>query len=55
VDGQLPACVSVCPTKCMYFGNLDDPNSSVSIALRNRKYKVLAPEAGTQPQIFYLT
>jgi Fe-S-cluster-containing dehydrogenase component len=38
----------------MYFGDLDDPNSDVSKALRSRKYKTLAPEAGTKPQIFYL-
>lgn len=53
-SGQLPACVSVCPTKCMYFGDLDNPNSEVSRLLKNRNYKTLAPEAGTKPQIFYL-
>jgi Fe-S-cluster-containing dehydrogenase component len=53
-DGQDPACVSVCPTHCMYFGDLDDANSPVSKVMANRKWKVLAPEAGTKPQIFYL-
>lgn len=53
-EGELPACVAVCPTKCMYFGDLDDPRSDASVALQNRDYKVLAPEAGTKPQIFYL-
>ncbi len=52
--GQKPACVSVCPTNCMYFGDLDDENSDVSRVLKTRKYKVLAPEAGTKPQVFYL-
>jgi Fe-S-cluster-containing dehydrogenase component len=52
--GENPACVSVCPTNCMYFGDLDDPASTVSKALKNRKHKALAPEAGTKPQIFYL-
>ena len=53
-EGSDPACVSVCPTKCMYFGNLDDPNSKIVNVLKSRKFKSLAPEAGTKPQIFYL-
>jgi Fe-S-cluster-containing dehydrogenase component len=53
--GGTTACTAVCPTKCIYFGDVDDPNSDVSSALKNRKFKVLAPEAGTNPQIYYLT
>jgi len=53
--GQLPACVEVCPTKCMYFGDLDDPNSEISQLLKTRKHKTLAPEAGTKPNVYYLT
>lgn len=53
--GLDPACVSVCPTHCMYFGDLDDPNSTVSKLLASRKNHSLMPEAGTQPRIFYLT
>lgn len=52
--GQQPACVSVCPTKCMYFGDLDDPTSQISQLLKTRKHKVLAPEAGTKPHVYYL-
>ncbi|HLN52792.1 MAG TPA: 4Fe-4S dicluster domain-containing protein [Lentimicrobium sp.] len=53
-EGLDPACVAVCPTKCMYFGDLDDENSSISKVLAHRKFKTLAPEAGTNPQIYYL-
>ncbi|MEN8251205.1 MAG: 4Fe-4S dicluster domain-containing protein [Bacteroidota bacterium] len=54
-EGLNPACVEVCPTHCMYFGDLDDPNSDVSKILKERKSKTLAPEAGTGPQIYYLS
>lgn len=53
-NGQKPACVSVCPTNCMYFGDMDDPNSEISRILALRKSKVLAPEAGTKPNVYYL-
>jgi Fe-S-cluster-containing dehydrogenase component len=52
--GQNPACVSVCPTHCMHFGDLEDPNSDVSKLLRSRKHHTLHPEAGTGPQVYYL-
>ncbi|RLA63423.1 MAG: tetrathionate reductase [Epsilonproteobacteria bacterium] len=53
-EGLLPACVSTCPTICMYFGNLNNPFSKVSRLLRARKWKVLKPEAGTKPMVYYL-
>lgn len=49
-----PACVSVCPTHCMTFGDLEDPNSSVSKLLASRKYHTLIPEAGAKPHVYYL-
>jgi Fe-S-cluster-containing dehydrogenase component len=52
--GELPSCVSVCPTHCMYFGDLDDPNSEVTRLIESRKNHQLLPEAGTNPRIYYL-
>jgi Fe-S-cluster-containing dehydrogenase component len=52
--GDDPACVSVCPTHCMYFGDLDDPESPVSKIIREKEHYTLAPEAGTKPQIYYV-
>jgi len=52
--GLEPACVAVCPTHCMHFGDLDDPNSNVSLLLKSRRAHALLTEAGTKPQIWYL-
>ncbi len=54
-EGLDPACVAVCPTHCMHFGDLDDPESDVSRLLASRPFHALIPEAGTKPCIFYLT
>jgi Fe-S-cluster-containing dehydrogenase component len=54
-EGLEPACVAVCPTRCMYFGDLDDPESEVSRRIASRPHHALLPEAGTRPRIFYLT
>lgn len=54
-QGLSPACVAVCPTRCMHFGDLDDPLSEVSRLLASRAHHALVPEAGTRPCIHYLT
>jgi Fe-S-cluster-containing dehydrogenase component len=54
-QGLQPACVAVCPTHCMHFGDLDDPNSEVGTLLASRNHHVLMPDAGTKPRIYYLT
>ena len=53
--GLDPACVSSCPTRCMHFGSLDDSGSIVSQLLKTRKHKVLHPETGNKPHVYYLT
>ena len=53
--GLEPACVAVCPTYCMTFGDLDDPNSSINRLLNSRKNHAMLKDAGTQPRIYYLT
>ncbi len=53
-EGLDPACVSVCPTRCMTFGDLDDPESEASRLLASRSHHALNPAAGTRPRIFYL-
>ncbi len=53
--GDQPACVSVCPTRSLIFGDLNDPDSEVATVLRQRHWKVLKPEAGTEPNVFFLS
>ena len=52
--GELPACVLTCPKGARMFGDLHDPNSHLSIFLRQRRFRVLKPEMGTQPRCFYV-
>jgi Fe-S-cluster-containing dehydrogenase component/formate-dependent nitrite reductase membrane component NrfD len=50
----LPACVSVCPTECRIFGDLEDPASEVARIARQQGAAVRKPEKGTMPKVFYL-
>ncbi len=52
--GQQPACVEICPTQTLYFGDLSDPTSEVAQLLATRTHEVLHPEAGTEPNVYFL-
>ena len=52
--GLLPACVETCVGGARIFGDLNDPNSKVRHLVDQNKMKVLKPEMGTQPHVFYL-
>lgn len=53
-DGVVPACAQTCSGMAIYFGNLDDPNSTVSrLAHSHRAFKLL-DELGTEPKTIYL-
>jgi Fe-S-cluster-containing dehydrogenase component len=49
-----PACCVICPTQARRFGDLRDPNSPVSQAIKGRETVVLRANLGTKPRVFYL-
>ena len=53
IDRQ-PACVRTCPASARHFGDLGDPDSDVSILVRERGGYDLMPEQGTRPVNKYL-
>ena len=52
--GEQPACVSICPTYTLHFGDLHDGRSEVAKLLRSRRWKVLYPETGARPNVYFL-
>ncbi|NOX46697.1 MAG: 4Fe-4S dicluster domain-containing protein [Chlorobi bacterium] len=61
-NGEQPYCVVSCPTGARIFGDLNDPNSEISVAiaggysrLKNNLGEMLPEgQAGTSPNVYYL-
>jgi Fe-S-cluster-containing dehydrogenase component len=49
-----PACVVICPVGARMFGDLNDPESNVSKALRENPSYRLREHLGTGPRVYYL-
>lgn len=49
-----PRCVQTCPTNCIHFGDLDDPDSRVSKFNQGRDPEVLRPELNSKPSVRYI-
>ena len=52
--GLEPACVNVCPEHAIISGDMDDPNSEISLLLSRQQVSVRKPEKGTNPNLFYI-
>jgi tetrathionate reductase subunit B len=52
--GRRPACVEACPVGSRQFGDLNDPDSPVSVALREHETTVMKEDLGTKPRVFYI-
>ena len=52
--GLLPACVETCVGGARIFGDLNAAGSQVRQLLDQNQVKVLKPEMGSQPHVFYL-
>jgi Fe-S-cluster-containing dehydrogenase component/formate-dependent nitrite reductase membrane component NrfD len=50
----LPACVSVCPTECRIFGDMEDPASEVYRIVQSAGITTRKPEKGTHPHVYYI-
>ena len=52
-EGQLPFCVVCCETEAMYFGDLNDPESSVSKIISSGNAKTIVKDTDTGPVVYY--
>lgn len=52
--GRAPACVDVCPEHAIIAGDMDNPETEISILLSREQVIVRKPEKGTNPNLFYI-
>ncbi len=50
----LPACNQTCPASARYFGDLDDPESTVARLAESPRAFQLLEDLGTEPKVIYL-
>ena len=50
----MPACTAACPEGALVFGNLDDPESTISRAIAENSVKRIREDWGTEPKVYYI-
>lgn len=55
--GMEPACVQTCPSEALYFGDLNDPESTISRVQQELEGQldILRPEEGARPRMQFVT
>jgi len=53
--GLEPACVNNCPTDALVFGDLDDPEASISKLAKKQNAQAWKKEAETNPSVLYVS
>ncbi len=55
--GEQPFCVSQCPARARYFGDMNNSGSDVAILMATRDFKNIPPDMGktaTEPSVYFL-
>lgn len=52
--GRAPSCVEVCPEHAIIAGDMEDPDTEISMLLSREHVMVRKPEKGTKPNLFYI-
>lgn len=52
--GEKPACVTVCPTNALIFGDANDPNSEVSAVIASHHIDYPKEHLNTKPRLGYI-
>ncbi len=53
-QGEEPFCVEVCVYGARVFGDINDPHSEVSQLIAKKHGRVLLPEQGAEPAVYYV-
>ena len=51
--GEEPLCVCSCPAEARMYGDISDSTTDIAKAIAGKNAKVLLPEEGTEPSVYY--